>query len=223
MKSRNTDRAGLTNIFQQKELQLTVSPGKLIFHTTLLQAGVEYEIAARTPLLDFLCTCPGFSRQYIEDVVQTIFVDGNAVDDLEMPLTECRQTVALSAAMPGLAGAIFRKNSLHSSLRTPQQDRETTGENRQDTIQITLKLFNKILRDRGVLLLQSGVTLSSAAFLSFMRKRPELEETILSATLDQQRIHMAELAGRIQQLRYIKLRISEKTPPAPSGSTKLLQ
>ncbi len=112
-------------------LRLTVVRDALPLFTTVLQSGIEVKTTHGETLAKFLNNFPGFTAEYLADTVQTIFLNGTAVDDLSLPLTGNNPVLALSAAMPGLAGAIFRRNSFHSALRTEtkslQSEDETTG------------------------------------------------------------------------------------------------
>ncbi len=69
----------------------------------LLQHGILCPVAGPVQIRPFLLALPGFTADYIEGTVQTIFINGSAADTLDRPLG-CGGTLALSAAMPGLAG-----------------------------------------------------------------------------------------------------------------------
>ncbi len=56
--------------------------------------------------------------------MQTIFINGSAADTLDRPLGTGRYP-NLSAAMPGLAGAIFRREG---PLRQPARSRTSSDE-----------------------------------------------------------------------------------------------
>ena len=119
---------------------LFISPVEIYRFTTLLQSGIKLPVVAGTPLGIFINSLPGFDPNYISENIQTIFLDGNALDNLEHPLTQSEHIVALSAAMPGLAGAIFRRNSLCAALRTQQEKPQVTDQEKNEII-IHLKLF----------------------------------------------------------------------------------
>ncbi len=106
-------------------LRLTVMADALALFTTVLQSGIELKTRRGVSLAKFLNTFPGFTAEYLADTVQTIFLNGTAVDDLSLQLTGNNPVLALSAAMPGLAGAIFRRNSFHSALRTETKSLES--------------------------------------------------------------------------------------------------
>ena len=104
--------------------------------TSLLQAGILIPAVRGVSIGAFLESLPGFTADYITDQVQTIFLNGTATDDMETPMEGDNPVLAISAAMPGLAGAIFRRNSLHAALRTVK----ATIANNSATDEITVTL-----------------------------------------------------------------------------------
>jgi len=90
---------------------LTVTPEKLPLFTTVLQSGIEILTPAGTSLGQFPSALPGFTAEYLANTLQTIFHNGSAVDYLTTVLCGEKPTLAFSSAMPGVAGAIFRKIS----------------------------------------------------------------------------------------------------------------
>lgn len=192
------------------QLRLEVSPENLLFFTTVLQYGVEIETRANIPLGRFLCECPGFSEKYLLETVQTIFLDGTAIDDLETPLSGPHPVVALSAAMPGLAGAIFRKNGLHSALRTTPPA-SAANHNTQGPLTVTLKLFNRIARDKGERLLSSGAVMASSSLSDFLKKRPELLDKIQKAEIGPEHVSLEKLSGTVLKHEYVTLFVSTGT------------
>ncbi len=197
------------------EVVLHISEKNISFFLGVLQAGVQMQVSAKTSLGNFLCNCPGFSPQYVKEEVQTIFINGKAVDDLETPLAGRHLVVAVSAAMPGLAGAIFRRNGLHASLRTSpglEAKKEKPAEKRE-TIDITLKLFNTILRDTGREMLRSGVIIPTTRFVDFFNNRRERLQLIEKAILDTQELSASALPSRIVDKGSLNLRLTAKTAP----------
>ena len=192
---------------QKPHLKLQVRAEGLSFFTTILQSGIELETQAGISLGKFLCSCAGFDEEYINKTVQTIFLNGTAVDDLQTRLKGSHPVIALSAAMPGLAGAIFRKNSLHSALRTTTDDSGLNPHN-VGNITVSLKLFNSIAREKGELLLSLRVVISSGPLSTFLQKRPKLLKHVIAATFDSKNIGPRELMKSIKNHEYIKLYIT---------------
>lgn len=162
---------------QPPKIELSVSPDSIAGFTTLLQGGIFIEVPCNTQIGDLLTSLPGFSRDYVQSRVETIFIDGLPADSLSQPLTTSGTVLAISAAMPGLAGAIFRKNSVHASLRTsPTADVET--ESAEKTIQVRLKLFNMIAVERGEQLLYEGCVVKASTIQYFFNYRKQLLKQI---------------------------------------------
>lgn len=152
-------------------LTLYLSEGSIDKFVYLLQSGIRVKSTTGELLGLFLEKLPGFSVDYIIDEVQTIFLDGTAIDDLQTPLTGESPVVALSAAMPGLSGAIFRRNSIHAALRTVTANTNTPENSAPQPIDVTLKLFNAIAREKGPQLLREGITIRSASVLDYLNTR----------------------------------------------------
>ncbi len=156
-------------------------------YTTLLQSGIFLECSSVQPIGVFLSSLPGFDMDYIVDRIQTIFLDGNAVDDMETFFSSSSPVLALSAAMPGLAGAIFRKNSLHAALRT-SDSKNTPTVKTEKKIVVCLKLFNMIAIEKGPDILLKGGVFSGSILLDFFHQRPQLKNNISHIEIDNSNI-----------------------------------
>jgi hypothetical protein len=177
------------------QLILTVPQETVAGFASLLQHGVLCPIDRPIAVLPFLLSLPGFNAEYIENRVQTIFVNGIAVDSLDRVLS-AGSTLALSAAMPGLAGAIFRRQGLHGSLRS-QPEAKATSSILSDSGFITLKLFNTIATDRVHDLLASGILISGKAFCDFAARREHLFQPPARLLLADQVSGYAELLATL--------------------------
>lgn len=151
--------------------------------TTLLQSGISLESSTEISLGVFLNNLPGFDTEYLSDRVQTIFLDGNAIDDLEKKFSNPKHVVALSAAMPGLAGAIFRKNSLCAALRTQKSEDDLVSASPEKVI-VHLKLFNAIAQEKGMLLLRHGGIFTGQSLFDFFKQRTSLISGIRELSID---------------------------------------
>jgi hypothetical protein len=153
------------------QLTLALPEEAVAGFASLLQHGILFAVDRSVAILPFLLTLPGFTAGYIEKTVQTIFINGVAADSLDRSLA-AGSTLALSAAMPGLAGAIFRRQGVHGSLRSQhaakvEPDHSASGF-------ITLKLFNSIAADRVQDLLTQGIYVSGKALHDFAARREHL-------------------------------------------------
>jgi hypothetical protein len=158
------------------------------------------------PILSILLDLPGFTVEYLEKTVQTIFINGVAADSLDRQLPP-GSTVALSAAMPGLAGAIFRRQGVHGSLRSrPMVKQSETAPN---SGYLRVKLFNSIATDRAVDLLQRGILVKGASFHDFASRREELFLPPTRWQLDAQESDWAALLQTVQDVPILRVEAKE--------------
>jgi len=157
-------------------LILTVQPGAIARLAPLLQRGFLVPCPGPVILSDFLGGLPGFDREYISSRIETIFINGCAADSLEATLP-VGSTVALSAAMPGLAGAIFRKGGVHASLRSKSAQTRTLQATTDGYV--TVKLFNMIATDTVENLLAQGILMKGAVLARFFHRQQERLQTLL--------------------------------------------
>ena len=83
----------------------------------LLQKGFQVRVQVGRSLKHLLCEQCGINPEYLTDRIQTIFLDGKVVDNVETTTVKDGAIIALSAAMPGLAGATLRTGGLLAAFR----------------------------------------------------------------------------------------------------------
>jgi hypothetical protein len=123
----------------------------------LLQRGFMVRIQVGCSVLSLLCDQLGLSSEYVEKRIKTLFLDGKPVDDINSAIIRDGSTLALSAAMPGLAGAVLRRGGYYASMRNTISHREKTEAQRLHDGTVSLKLFNILLKEIGPTLLQKGI------------------------------------------------------------------
>lgn len=124
----------------------------------LLGQGVDLQVPVGISLEALLCDYLKVPRDYLRDRVQTIFLNGRAVDREDRALVADGAVIALSAAMPGLAGATLRKGGHLAGMRSEiSQASELSAHAASHHGRITLKLFNVIAREMGPDILAQGV------------------------------------------------------------------
>ena len=159
------------------DISLRVSADSLNSFTTLLQSGFFVSITQGESIGGLLASLPGFSEEYIKSRVQTIFMDGLPADNLKQQFSTTETVLAISAAMPGLAGAIFRKDGIHASLRTATA-KESCPIADDQKLSVRLKLFNIIAIERGAAILAQGCLMQSISLQKFLDYRPPLDAAI---------------------------------------------
>lgn len=178
------------------KLELSIKPGRIAIISSLLQRGFIIKISAGSNLLEVLIDA-GFTKKYIEERVQTIFLDGRTIDNPQSEIVADGSVVALSSALPGLAGAIFRRGSSNyalSKLRTPMHEPGKTEVLNSQQGYARIKLFNLVAREMGPELLRTGlVVVRSELEEELAAGRSLLESSITSAELDGKTIDLGVL------------------------------
>ncbi len=132
----------------------------------LLQRGVWWRAITPAPLLPFLTGQLGLGEAYVRDRIETIFIDGMVVDDLDGSVVRDGSTVTLSAAMPGLVGATLRRGGYYKAMRSGISWSTLGDDGLPEGVApglVRVKLFNLILREVGPRLLAHGVLVDAAA------------------------------------------------------------
>jgi hypothetical protein len=195
------------NKVQMKQITLTVAADVLSRFTTLLQSGIYLDAPQGTSIGALLTALPGFTEEYARQRVQTIFLNGLPADDLQQQLFGNEAVLALSAAMPGLAGAIFRKGGVHASLRTESAGELSGANTNGQPIRIRLKLFNMIAVERGIPILEDSCVIMASALEKFLAYRPPLLAAITKSTMNGAEITPHTLASHLQSEEMITLSI----------------
>ncbi len=138
-------------------LEIDLAGYDLQVFTPLLQRGVFIRIDPGATVRSFLCQALELATNFVEQRISTIFLNGRPVDSLEAKMRH-GDTLALSAAMPGLVGATMRRGGMVATLRSNISHRE------EDRLEeegpegfILVKLFNTLIPALGPLLLKRGV------------------------------------------------------------------
>ena len=150
-------------------VDLTVSAASLWRFFALLRKGFLVETPLPCNLETLLCERLRIPAEYVAQRVQTVFLNGRAVDDVPTATVAHGAVVTLSAAMPGLVGATLRKGGKLTNLRSNISHRSTAaGRNAQRPGQVTVKLFNLICAELAPDFLGRGVLLPPDDFQDFL-------------------------------------------------------
>ena len=152
---------------------LTVRKVNLHYFFPLFREGVIIKTLVGGNIKDFLSLDLNIPPDYVDKRIQTIFLDGKAVDDLEGTMVRDGSTLALSGALPGLVGATFRRKGTYASLRraiTFSEEKETIP---QKEGRVVLKLFNLLVPELGPLFLAQGIWISGKDLDQFLKGRDE--------------------------------------------------
>lgn len=195
------------------DLQLAVSMGLLPRFLRLLEHG--FFIRARTGLSikKLLYQYLGISEDYLEERIQTLFLDGKPVDDVANAHIQADATLALSGAMPGLAGATFRKGgSLAMMRKTISYSGDATSSGQAEA-RVKIKLFNLVLKDLGPLFLEKGVWIGQDQFKEFLfRNLKDLKTMCSFLYVNDQKTEISDLLAMKWENAELFLRVRTASP-----------
>lgn len=158
----------------QKPLRFEIGQDETQLFTLLFQYGVHVRCTTGVTIEKLLVEHFGIAREYLEEKLTTVFLDGSAVDDIGEALVFDGTTLALSSAMPGLAGATLRRKGMLSSMRRSitHHDEGRHTEAAHDGF-VTIKLFNVLAGEIGTVFLRHGVCIEAAKLAGFISLSPQ--------------------------------------------------
>lgn len=154
-------------------LCLTVEKDRVSAFLPLLSQGFTVKTKVGLSIRELLCSQLGLSTDYLEHRLQTIFLNGKAVDNVRTSVVRQDSTLALSAAMPGLAGATMRRGGVYASMRHQIAHKEKKKKESVKKGTIVLKLFNLVAEDIGPMFLMQGIWIRGENLQDFFRKAPD--------------------------------------------------
>jgi len=170
-------------------LVLTVKPPLIRKFSVILQKGFTFKTRVGISIESFLCDDLALNPQFVQEEISTIFLDGKAVDSIESALLREGVTLALSSAMPGLAGASLRRDGMYAALRSPITYKEKPGNAPIREGRIIIKLFNLLIEELGPLFLKKGILVkASEAREFFMKQGADLRQGCGPILLDEKAV-----------------------------------
>ncbi|PKN28967.1 MAG: hypothetical protein CVU64_10670 [Deltaproteobacteria bacterium HGW-Deltaproteobacteria-21] len=199
----------MNRIEQAPHLHLTVKETLLPSFHPLLQGGVSLEARSGMSAKEFLTHELGLTQEYLDTVVQTVFLDGKAVDDLGSAFIRDGAIMALSAAMPGLLGATLRRGSFYAAMRKEISYREVRNADDKGTARVTVKIFNLLLGDMGRVLLEKGIWIRGEDLQYFFGNRNEkFWAGCVGALLNGKQVDPTSLSGMEWKEEDVSLRVT---------------
>ncbi|MFO8032755.1 MAG: hypothetical protein R6U22_09450 [Desulfohalobiaceae bacterium] len=136
---------------------------------SLLRQGFYVRVPGGLSLQQVLNQEFGISREYLQDRVQTIFLDSSPVDELEKAYPRAWSVVALSSAMPGLVGATMRKGGYYAALRGDISYQGQAAAKGQQELPLQIKLFNFLAPELAENFLSRVIILDNSPLLEFVQ------------------------------------------------------
>lgn len=163
----------------QSELFLRTTDCGIRHWSYILQHGVQVHTHINRTARQVLEEGFGIPREYVEDRIQTVFLDGMPVDDIDTAVVHDGARMGLAAALPGAAGIAMRRNSPYAALRGDiTRKAEVATQAEEGTI--TLLLFNLIMQEQGESFLKRGVTSVGWRIAKLLNEHPEHEALSIS-------------------------------------------
>jgi len=153
-------------------LNITVEEDQVSAFFPLLALGFTVKSKVGVSVQELLCRQLGLSADYLDNRLQTIFLDGKAVDNVKTAVIRQDSALALSAAMPGLAGVTLRRGGAYATMRQKITHKKNAKNEIVQDGSIVLKLFNLVARDIGPMFLIQGIWISGKNLQDFFRKAP---------------------------------------------------
>jgi hypothetical protein len=190
---------------------MTFSKGCRPGFSLLLQSGFLVRTSTCGAIRSFLLNQLNLSPEFIEQVIQSVFLDGKPVDDLDSGNVRDGCTLALSAAMPGLVGATMRRGGYYSCLRSSISHREEARQMPNEGGEVTVKLFNLVASELGPALLSCGLWVRSEVAADFFNSRPAgFWAGCESLLVNGRPATQGDLAGVLQNAELVLISIHER-------------
>ena len=176
-------------------LILQVSSALLPTFYQMLEQGFMVTAPMGCSVKDFICHHLDVDSGYLAERIQTIFLNQKPVDNPDAALLSKGSVVALSAAMPGLAGATLRKGGRLAALRSQISCRTVGRGPSGEETPVRVKFFNRVARDLGAACFEKGVRLPRSSLKWFLdRYLSGIAADIQTVRLNGRRIEPAGLS-----------------------------
>ncbi len=179
----------------------------------LLQKGFLIKTFSGKSIRAVLCDQMGVTPEYLDNRVNTIFLDGKPVDNVDSAIIKEGAVLALSAAMPGFVGAAFRKGGFYAPMRGSITHVEESGSTTSREGFFLLKLYNFVAKELGPLFLESGLWLPNNDVKELFQGRPDnFWSSCRSCTIDGREVDLAYFLGMewLQEVGLVRLRVLQK-------------
>ena len=179
----------------QRHIQLGVVANSIPVFFGLLRGGFSADVTVGCSLEQMLCSQMNIAPDYLRQRVQTVFLNNSPVDDLASSAVSNGAVISLSAAMPGLNGAIMRKGGPLAEMRRSISHAADKVCHQPAPGRITLKLFNLVAKELGPAFLARGIVVGSNALGELLaRQAPNFWRGVKSAELDRRPCQLDQLA-----------------------------
>jgi hypothetical protein len=191
-------------------VDLVVTETDLWRFFSLLRRGMLVSAPLPAKLQRLLQEALEIPQAYVNERIQTVFLNGRAVDDIRVAMVTDGDVLTLSAAMPGLVGATLRKGGQLSRLRSSLSHHPLSAD--IEAILpgvIMVKLFNLVCAELGPAFLHRGVVLPGGHFQEFLAGTwAELAPDCLGVRIDRKAAAPESLPGAVGAGEVVRLKVA---------------
>jgi hypothetical protein len=192
----------------ETNLRLVVGRDLMPSFYRLLAQGFIVNTRGSISIRELLCRQFGIPDEYLEERIQTIFLDGKAVDNVSSTIVKDGSTLALSAAMPGLVGAMLRKGGYYATMRAQISHPKKDISRNDQAGKLTLKLFNLTAKEIGPIFLEQGIWISGTDFdNNLLNYRHDFQTGCRLAEIDNKKLSIEKLFQIDWQKKAVFLRV----------------
>ena len=188
----------------------------------LLRKGFKAKAQIGGSIKNLLCEQFKVETNYLDERIKTIFLNGKPVDNVETAAVDDGSSVALSAAMPGLAGATFRRGGTLAAFRSGiTYQAEGAFVDTSEMGMVNIKLFNMVVNELGPLFLEEGIWVKREDVEDCLKNRTDTPRSLIRyAEKDGQQITQEQLASLnwSGEAEYVFLRVSNLISKTNSSS-----
>lgn len=152
------------------QLSLLVDTHLVPLFFQLLGHGFRVDVQTGSSVKEILCNQLGIDEDYLAQRIKTIFLNAKVVDDVNSAIVQKDATMALSGAMPGLVGAIMRSGGFYAPMRRQISHGQNLPASDRQSGQITLKLWNLVVKELGPTFLERGIWIQGTEMRSFIER-----------------------------------------------------
>ncbi len=177
-----------------RRIRITICADGTPILFSVLQNGITIRAEVGCTLRAFLTSVFSVTPHYVGSRLQTILLDGKAVDHPDETIVEDGATLALSTAMPGLAGATLRSGGHLAGMRGGITHGGRHGSPHPRPGTVSVKLFNVLIRELGIPLLERGIEIPGRRLAALVEATGgDLLERCIGVTVDGSGVTVKEL------------------------------
>jgi len=182
----------------------------------MLQEGIFVQTQVGRSIRTVLKDIFNINDELIEKRISTILLNGKVVDDIDRAIIKENSYLSISGAMPGLAGAIVRRQSKYETFRTAITYVEKEESYPVKTCCFTIKIFNTLLNELAQKLLKKGIILYAYRLRQiFLEKKERLKDVITLLYVNETKVESLDLLRFMEKylkddgdLVYLNIKIS---------------